>query len=101
RDLRHHVLLKAGYRVTSVLGNDEAMRLHANVIAAADLVVVGFCASHSLRVTMVHWLKMHQPSVPVLVLQFHSWESFPEADAATLSEDPAVWLTEVTRILKS
>ena len=101
RETRAELLERAGYRVTSVLGNDDAMEVGGAVMAATDLVVVGFSTSHSVRAAMVHWFKAHYPTLPVLVLQLHSWERFPEADAATLSEDPAIWLSEVARILKS
>ena len=50
---------------------------------------------------MVLWFKMHYPKIPVVVLQFSSWEKFPEADVSTFSEDPTNWLTEVASILKS
>ena len=51
-----------GYHVTSVLGNDDAMRLDGALITAADVVVVGFSAPHSVRAAMVHWLKQDYPS---------------------------------------
>jgi DNA-binding NtrC family response regulator len=101
QETRTELLKTAGYRVTSVLGNDEAMGLNGAVIAAADLVVVGFSAAHSVRAAMVHWFKAHHPSLPVIVLQFYRWEKFPEADVATLSEDPATWLAEVANTLRS
>jgi len=50
---------------------------------------------------MVLWFKTHYPKIPVVVLQFSSWEKFPEADVSTFSEDPTIWLTEVAGILKS
>ena len=50
---------------------------------------------------MVHWFKAHYPKIPVVVLQFYGWEKFPEADVATLSEDPTIWLAEIASILKS
>ncbi len=76
RELRVKMLEAAGYQVTSVSGNDNAMGLDG-----------GF--------------KTHYPKIPVVVLQFSSWEKFPEADVSTFSEDPTIWLTEVASILKS
>ena len=41
QEIRAKMLEAAGYQVTSVLGNDNAMGLNGAVIATADLVVVG------------------------------------------------------------
>ena len=101
RELRVKMLEAAGYQVTSVSGNDNAMGLDGAVIAGANLIVVGFSAPHSVRAAMVLWFKTHYPKIPVVVLQFSSWEKFPEADVSTFSEDPTIWLTEVASILKS
>ncbi len=65
---RARMLESRGHHVTSVLGNDEAFRLDANI--------------------------------PVVALQFHSAESFPEADGGTVSDDPEVWLAAVANTLK-
>jgi hypothetical protein len=43
------MLESRGYHVTSVLGNDEALRLDAVVIAAADSIVIGFSAPYPVR----------------------------------------------------
>ena len=101
QEIRAKMLEAAGYQVTSVLGNDNAMGLNGAVIATADLVVVGFSTPHSVRAAMVHWFKAHYPKIPVVALQFYGWEKFPEADVATLSEDPTIWLAEIASILKS
>jgi len=101
QETRTLMLKSAGYQVTSVLGNDNAIGLDGAVIAAADLIVVGFSASHSVRAAMVLWFKARYPKIPVVVLQFSSWEKFPEADVSTFSEDPTIWLAEVASILKS
>jgi hypothetical protein len=101
QEIRALMLKSAGYEVTSVLGNDNAIALDAAVIAAANLIVVGFSASHSIRAAMVLWFKAHYPKIPVVVLQFSNWEQFPEADISTFSEDPNTWLAEIAAILKS
>src|SRR5207237_2510502 len=59
QETRRQMLRSAGYQVTSVLGNDKAIGLDGAVIAAADLIVVGFSASHSVRAAMVLWFKAH------------------------------------------
>src|SRR5437667_9434714 len=100
RELRVKMLEAAGYQVTSVSGNDNAMGLNGAVIAGANLIVVGFSAEHSVRAAMVLWFKTHYTKIPVVVLQFSSWEKFPEADVSTFSEDPTIWLAEIASILK-
>jgi DNA-binding NtrC family response regulator len=101
RDIRAQLLCAAGYEVTSVLGNDEAMALSPSRMSAIDLVVVGFSTSHSIRAAMVQWFKARHPMIPVIALQFYEWETFVEADATCLSEDPRNLLTTVATILKS
>src|SRR5947208_3019770 len=49
RELRVKMLEAAGYQVTSVSGNDNAMGLDGAVIAGANLIVVGFSAPHSVH----------------------------------------------------
>ena len=97
---RSEMLKNAGYRVTSVLGNEEAMALPASVIAAADLIVVGFSTGHSVRAAMVHWFKAHHPGIRVIALVFYNEEPFSEADACSTSEDPKIWLAAVGNTLK-
>jgi hypothetical protein len=101
QELRAHELGAAGYRVTSVLGNDKAMGLDGAVIASADLFLVGFSAPHSVRSAMVLWFKTNYPKIPVVALQFSSWEVFSDADVSTFSEDPTAWLTEIARVIKA
>ncbi len=100
-EIRTKLLESGGYQVTSVLGNDEAIALDAAAIGTVDLIVVGFSAAHPARSAMVRWFKAHHPKIPVVVLQFYIWENFPEADVATLSEDPKVWLAAVANTIKS
>ena len=50
---------------------------------------------------MVKWFKARHPMIPVIALQFYEWETFVEADATCLSEDPRNLLTTVATILKS
>jgi len=94
------MLESRGYHVTSVLGNDEALGLDAAVIAAADSIVIGFSAPHPVRAAMIRWFKEFYPNIPVVALQFHSAESFTEADGGTVSDDPEVWLAAVASTLK-
>jgi hypothetical protein len=94
------MLESRGHHVTSVLGNDEAFRLDAAVIAAADSIVIGFSAPQAVRAAMIHWFKERYPKIPVVALRFHSTENFPEADGGTVSDDPEVWLAAVAITLK-
>jgi hypothetical protein len=98
---RARMLESCGHHVTSVLGNDEAFGLDAAVVAAADLIVIGFSAPYSVRAAMIHWFKQHYPDIPVVVLRLHNSENFPEADGGTVSDDPNVWLAAVSRTLEN
>jgi DNA-binding NtrC family response regulator len=98
-ETREAMLKQDGYKVMSVLGNDQGMTISRN--GSFDVVVVGFSASLAERTQMVRWLKQHLPDVPVIVLLRHSMESFPDADLATFSEDPKVWLAAVRQACKS
>ena len=100
QELRAEMLRAAGYLVTSASGNNDAMRLDVALIAAADLILVGSSADHSVRIAIVHWFKLHYPNIPVVVLQFHEWERFAEADVSSMSEDPAIWLAEIASTLR-
>jgi len=97
---RARMLESRGYHVTSVLGNDKAFGLDAAVIAAADLIVIGFSAPYPVRAAMIHWFKQQYPNIPVVALRFHSAESFAEADGGNVSDDPDVWLVAVASTLK-
>ena len=68
------MLESRGYHVTSVLGNDKAFGLDAAVIAAADLIVIGFSAPYPVRAAMIHWFKQQYPNIPVVALRFHRRE---------------------------
>ena len=68
------MLESRGYHVTSVLGNDKAFGLDAAVIAAADLIVIGFSAPYPVRAAMIHWFKQQYPHIPVVALRFHRRE---------------------------
>src|SRR5712691_13284622 len=94
------MLESRGHHVISVLGNDVAFRLVAAVLAAADSIVIGFSAPYPVRAAMIHWFKQLYPNTPVVALQFHSAESFHEADGGTVSDDPEVWLAAVASTLK-
>jgi DNA-binding NtrC family response regulator len=90
---RRVILESDGYSVVSALGNDQGMAIAAS--ETFDVIVVGFSAAHATRTSMVRWLKQHAPIIPVVALLAHDLEEFPDADYATLSEDPIVWLAMI------
>ena len=97
-EARRMMLENHGYDVTCAFGNDQAKVLvNSNTF---DVIVVGFSAKYSLRSQMVLWLKQFAPRTPVVVLLANDAERFPEADCATLSEDPATWLATVAGCLR-
>ncbi len=83
----------AAAHILQVAYYDTLRELRVKMLEAAGYQVTS--------VAMVLWFKTHYPKIPVVVLQFSSWEKFPEADVSTFSEDPTIWLTEVAGILKS
>src|SRR5947199_10661747 len=93
------ILKSAGYEVTSVLGNDQATGVNGALIAAVDVIVIGFCAPHAVRSAIVLWFKAHYPKIPIVALLASMWETFPEAEVSTFSEDPNIWLAGVASIL--
>jgi DNA-binding NtrC family response regulator len=98
---RQAMLEHSGYQVTSVLGNEKALRLTADQMSSFDLIVVGFSAKQGERASAVRVFKQRNPGIPVVVLQANSSERFPEADAVTVSEDPAIWLAAVGGCLRA
>jgi DNA-binding NtrC family response regulator len=95
---RAFLLESWGYRVTSVCGNENAMKaLDEALLSSVDLCLIGFCAPLSQRTAMLHWLKRTCPRIPVVVLQSHSAEQFPAADGVTMSEDPELWRTIIAQ----
>ena len=92
-ETRRAMLEDDGYIVTSALGNNQGMDTAST--ARFDVIVVGFCASPSVRGSLVSWLKHRVPETPVVVLLAHAMERFPEADLATFSENPLDWLAAV------
>lgn len=96
------LMLKArGYRVTSALGNKQAMTITSEELASFDVAVIGFSSTHAMRSELLAWFKSKSARLPVVVLQFHDFERFPLADCATLSEDPNVWLDAVAQCARS
>ncbi len=93
---RQLMLEQNGYQVTSVLGNEQGMAVAPS--QRFDVIVIGFSDTHAMRSGMVRWLKQHLPETPVVALLANTSETFTDADCATLSEDPAVWLATVRRV---
>ncbi len=97
---RTAMLQRSGYAVSSVLGNDAAKAVAPKLVPGVGLVMVGFSGPYADRAAITRWLKQQYPEVPVVVLQAHSSERFPEADICTLSDDPEVWLRAIADCLE-
>ena len=97
---RAAMLQRAGYIVSSALGNDEAKAAAVRLLPGLDLVVIGFSGLYSDRTAILRWLKQQYPDLPIVILQAHTSERFPDADCTTLSEEPEVWLRAVTEFLE-
>lgn len=96
--LRQMMLEKNGYYVVSELGNKDAIARARS--GSFDLILIGFSTSFQIRQEAIRLLKQTCPNVPIVVLQAHSYEKFPDADFATLSESPETWLAAVANCLK-
>ena len=100
KETRAKILEAAGYRVTSVLVNHDAVKLNRRLMKTADLVLVGFSGPKAAREAVVRWIKRHYADLPVVV-QVKEWEKFPEADATASLQDPSFWLAAIANILKT
>lgn len=97
-EIRRIILEKNGYTVVSSLGNDEGVARARS--ARFDVIVIGFSQQRRVRQEVVRQLRQIVPNVPIVVLLAHEFEKFPEADFATLSEDPDAWLAAVASCVK-
>lgn len=84
--VRQMMLEQNGYKVVSELGNQDGIGRAR--FGEFDAIVIGFCATLRIRQEAVRLLRQICPDVPMVVLQAHSYERFPDADFATLTEDP-------------
>ena len=100
-ETRTLMLKSRGDRLTSLRGNQAAMSLSPESLAQFDAAVIGFSSTHAVRSTLLQWFKSNSPSLPVIVLQFHHFEKFPQADCVTLSEDPVAWLNAVDHCVET
>ena len=96
---RQMILEQNGYKVVSALGNDQGIASAST--GCFDVIMVGFSERHSTRKEVIRRLRQCAPNIPVVVLLAHEYERFPDADFATLSEDPNKWLGAVADCVKS
>jgi DNA-binding response OmpR family regulator len=90
---RHMMLEQDGYEVFSALGNEQAKQIAA--ARSFDAIVIGFSGTLPDRQELLRWIKQNVERTPVVMLQAHTNDKFPEADVLALSEDPKVWLAAV------
>lgn len=92
------MLVKAGYRVASVLGNETAIKL-CMCDADIDAVVLGWDATINDRSAVIQCLKSQSPTLPVLALRQHVWDEKLQADANMSVENPDAWIQSVEALL--
>lgn len=95
-ETRALLLQRAGYRVFSVLGNEQAIAATGRLLTNTDVVLIGFSGPYEQRTAMLQWLKEQHPEIPVVVLQSQAWEVFAEADCVVLPEHPETWLAAIS-----
>ncbi len=89
---RAALMRQSGYRVSSVLGNEQAKANAEKLLPGSDAVLIGFSGPYEQRKAILHWLKKQHPEIPVVMLQARASETFAEADAVQFSETPSSWL---------
>ena len=98
---RTAVLEQAGYKVTSVLGNEQAQAATDTLLSGSDAALIGFSGPYQQRAAMLRWLKQQHPRLPVMVLQARAFEQFETADQVALAEPPQTWLAALNVCVKN
>lgn len=98
---RTALLEQAGYRVTSVLGNEQAQATTGTLLSVSDVALIGFSGPYQQRAAMLRWLKQQHPGLPVVVLQARAFEQFENADQVAPAESPQTWLTALNECVKN
>jgi hypothetical protein len=95
---RNLMLLKQGYSVVSVLGNDQAINAAAKPGEGFNVILIGHCAELSVRRECARALKEMLPHARLVALRSVVFlGEVDEADLNTDSESPDEWLGEVRR----
>ncbi len=98
-EIREAVLHRAGYRVHSVKGNDEAMRVASQL--DADLVIIGNGGTFDERAEIVNWLAQNLPNLPILVMRVSKTESYPGSTVEFIGDTPNEWLQTIEKTVAS
>jgi hypothetical protein len=91
---RAQLLKNCGYEVSSVLGNDEALRVLAGR-GGHCLFIVGHNAPRETREQMIRWLKANFPHSKILALNPPLQAGLAEADYNVVLNGPETWLSIV------
>jgi hypothetical protein len=93
---RGAILEERGYRVISVLGNQNAFKVGESVIGQIHVVLVGHCAPISIRREAIKYFKERHPALCVLALNSaENGGQLEEADFNSNSDDPEQLLDAV------
>jgi hypothetical protein len=88
------LLKNRGYEVSSVLGNDEAIRV-LDGQQNYRLFIVGHNAPRETREEMLRWLKIKFPHTRILALNPPHQPDLPQADYNVILNGPEAWLSIV------
>src|SRR5258708_1845264 len=81
---RNLMLMRQGYSVVSVLGNDQAFGLAAKADRKFDVILIGHCTELSVRREAARFFKNNFPSIRVVaLLSDDSVGEVEEADSNT------------------
>src|SRR5579862_5003091 len=98
RSERANLLMRLGYGVISVIGNDAAkVLLDAIQHLDVSLFIVGHAASEQTRKEMVDWLKENYPKVKILALNPPD-QQLSSADYNVIQNGPENWLPFVSTL---
>ena len=97
-ELRQQVLERAGYRVISVIGNEDLRASDRSL--SVDAVVVGSGGTFDERIDAIAWVRENLPGVPLLAMCAAPEEVFPPGVSSFLADTVRDWLIAVDSILE-
>jgi hypothetical protein len=95
---RSEELMRRGYRVTTVIGNERAKAVLTGSPQRYDLFIVAHAAPPKTRTEIVAWLRNKYPGVKIVALNsVHG--RLRDADFNVFLDGPETWMPVVARAL--
>jgi DNA-binding response OmpR family regulator len=96
-ELREGILQRSGYRVVSLLGNDQVRDSAKEVMA--DVIVIGSGGQYQERVEITDWLLENVPGTPILAMCAAAQEQYPKGVFPFYGDTARDWLIAVESVL--